>query len=261
VHIARSDGTADVTETRAGELLAQRAEALAHRATAAALAPDDYDSDPDLAAVAGRGLAAMRATRWTLLVPQRFHRAGVADFEDADAADFYQPTLAAAVRAWAAAPKGRNLVLLGSVGTGKTHAAVAAARLRHDAGDDVRFLPVVEMLDLLRPGGPERALYDLADVGCLVLDDLGSERPTDWTAERLYALVNRRWMEERSTVATSNLPATRAVADEGYGGATLDETLGPRLFSRLVGSGAVIHRLTGPDRRRARRSTSRQETR
>lgn len=242
-----------------GNVLAERAATLAdryaHRAQPAALEPDDYDRDPDLTAVAGRGIAAMRDLRWTLLVPQRFHHAQVSDFENADVPELYQPTVAGDVRGWAAAPRGRNLVLLGPVGTGKTHAAVAAARLRHDAGDEVRFLPVVEMLDMLRPGGPERALYDLADVNVLVLDDLGSERPTDWTAERLFALLNRRWMEERPTIATSNLPATRAVAPEGYGDVTLDEALGPRIFSRLVGSSAVIAMLGGPDRRRARRKT------
>lgn len=238
----------EVLRTRAAEL----ADRYAHRATEAALEPDDYDT-PDLEAVRGAGMARMRAERWHLLVPQRFHRAELADFDDPQA-DTYQPTLARDLEEWAARPAGRNLVLLGPVGTGKTHAAIAAARLRHDVGDDVRFLPVVEMLDLLRPGGPERALYDLADVGCLVLDDLGSERPTEWTAERMYALLNRRWMEERPTVCTSNLPATRAVAPEGYGDATLDEAVGHRIFSRLVGSGAVICRLTGPDRRRQRRT-------
>lgn len=97
----------------------------------------------------------------------------------------------------------------------------------------------VELLDLLRPGGPEGALYDLADLELLILDDLGSERPTEWTAERLYALVNRRWLEERPTIVTSNLASGE-----------LQQAVGPRVYSRLVGNGSVGIGLSGPDRRR-----------
>lgn len=103
----------------------------------------------------------------------------------------------------------------------------------------MKFLPVVELLDHLRPGGPEHALADLMNVGMLIVDDLGSERPTDWTSERLYALVNRRWMEEAPTVFTSNLAPD-----------PLQDAIGERTFSRIVGSGAVTLSLTGKDQRR-----------
>jgi DNA replication protein DnaC len=130
-------------------------------------------------------------------------------------------------------------VLLGPVGVGKSHAAVAATRGLHHDGHEVQFLPVVELLDLLRPGGPERALYDLANLDVLIVDDLGSERGTDWTAERLYALVNRRWLEETPTVFTSNLSPP-----------DLQDALGERTFSRIVGNDAVTLTLSGRDRRR-----------
>lgn len=195
-------------------------------------------------------LSTWRESRWTRAIPSRFLWSRISDFENPDDADNYQPVVAGDITAWATNPRGRNLLLVGPVGVGKTHAGIAAARARFDVGDDVTFLPVVEVLDLLRPGGPERALENLMGVDLLVLDDLGSEKPTDWTAERLFALINRRWMDEAPTVATSNLPATRASAPDGYSGATLDEALGARTYSRLVGSGAVALRLTGPDRRR-----------
>lgn len=99
------------------------------------------------------------------------------------------------------------------------------------------FVPVVEMLDDLRPGGPEGYLSDLMGVDRLILDDLGLERPTDWTIERLYALVNRRWLEERPTIATTNLSPQ-----------ALEEAVGARMFSRLAGA-AVSIGIAGPDRR------------
>lgn len=186
--------------------------------------------EAELARVREAGRVQLAESRWHAVCPQRFHRAQLEDF-DGDTGE--------ALWEWSRQPQGRNLVLLGPVGTGKTHAALAAVRDAHGRGMDLRFMPMVELLDMLRPGGPEGALYDLADVDRLVVDDVGSEKPTDWTAERFYALVNRRWLEELPTVFTSNLPA-----------AELEQHVGPRTFSRLVGSDAVVIGLKGHDRRR-----------
>lgn len=209
---------------------AARLERLAaHHRTTGVLEPDDYD-DPELDALRAQGLAEVRARFWREAIPSRFQWARVDDFTGQARTELER---------WGTEPAGRNLLLLGPVGVGKSHAAVAAARILFDRGTEVRFLPVVELLDMLRPGGPEGALYDLAGLELLVLDDLGSERPTDWTAERLYALVNRRWLEERPTIITTNLPASE-----------LEQAVGARVYSRLVGNGSVGVGLSGPDRRR-----------
>lgn len=173
-----------------------------------------------------------RSMAWHAVVPSRFVWAQPADLVEVAGGED--------VTAWGDHPGGRNLVLLGPTGVGKTHAAVAAVRPMFNKGLDLLVLPVVEMLDQLRPGGPHDALTLMCQVDLLVMDDLGVERGTEWTAERMYAVVNRRWMEERPTVATSNLEP-----------AELEQAVGPRLFSRLVGNDAVVVRLTGRDRRRA----------
>lgn len=180
-----------------------------------------------------RALEERRQLGWAASIPSRFVWATLADFTDEPMA------IRDGLHDWAQDPRGRNLVLLGPVGTGKTHAAVGAVRAAHDRGSEVVFLPVVELLDQLRPGGPEHALAEYAAADLLVLDDLGAERPTEWTGERLYALINRRWLEERPTVATTNLEPD-----------PLREALGERVFSRLVGNDAVVLRLAGKDRRR-----------
>lgn len=197
----------------------------------AVLGPGGDDDLGDLAAEFADSQVAVRAEVWRRIMPARFQQALLVDL-DADAG--------ATVGEWCRNPAGRNLVLSGPVGTGKTHAAVAAARVLFDLGAQVRFLPVVEMLDLLRPGGPDGAMAALCDVDVLVLDDVGTERPTDWTAERMYSLINRRWLEQLPTVATSNLEPGE-----------LRAALGERMFSRLVDA-AVGVRLVGPDRRLAR---------
>ncbi len=112
-------------------------------------------------------------------------------------------------------------------------------RRLHDSDRDFLFWPVVELLDELRPGGNPAALQEALDTEILVLDDLGADRATDWTTERLYRIINRRWMEQRPIVATTNLETK-----------DLRESLGERCYSRLVGDGAVCVRLGGEDRRR-----------
>jgi DNA replication protein DnaC len=193
--------------------------------------PSPVDKD-ELAEWQHLQLEERRQLGWGRAIPSRFVHAELAHF--VDQRDVVRDGLAD----WAGAHGGRNLLLLGPVGVGKSHAAVAACREHHHRGAEVVFLPVVELLDQLRPGGPEGAMENLAHADLLVLDDLGSERATDWTAERLYALVNRRWLEERPIVATTNLEPD-----------PLKEALGERVFSRLVHD-AVVVRLTGKDRRR-----------
>lgn len=123
----------------------------------------------------------------------------------------------------------RGLLLLGQVGSGKTHLAAAAANLLLQKGRDVVFLVVPDLLDELKSGfgGDETAGQDLlrrakrAEV--LVLDDLGTHNMSDWTRGVLFALLNFRVNEGLTTIATSNLDRT-----------ALQETLGVRSLSRLL---------------------------
>lgn len=215
-----------------GEIVAEARQRIAQAGRGTPIPARDLGDDlEDLEEIRGRSLEQMRAEHWGAVCPARFYQATLDDFAD-------QPDAHAQLAEWVARPDGRNLVLLGPTGTGKTHAALGAVREAHGRGLYVAFLPVVELLDLLRPGGPEDALERLMHVDRLVLDDLGAEKASDWTAERLYALINRRWLEERPTVVTTNL-----------GLEELASTVGARMFSRLTGSGAVLVHLGGQDRR------------
>lgn len=171
--------------------------------------------------------------RWEAVVSSRLAGARADDLDGA---------LADAVEEWRREPW-RNLILLGAVGTGKTHAAAAALRLAFDDDRTTAFYPVVELLDAMRPHGDPEAYERCQRVQYLALDDLGAERPTDWSAERLYALVNRRWLKEQTTIVTSNLSAA------GGKGPFVD-AVGPRMYSRLVHD-AVVAQVAGADRRRA----------
>lgn len=185
----------------------------------------------DEAAMRASDLLGLRHHRWSTVCPQRFVNATLAD-----APDGAREQLCAWAQPMGPRP---NLLLLGPVGTGKTHLALASVREDFLDGLDVLFVTCAEMLDALRPGGPEGAMSEFTHVERLIVDDMGAERPTDWTAERLDIVVNRRWMEERPTIVTSNLTPKE-----------LADSVGERTYSRLVGSDAVVVTLAGKDRRR-----------
>lgn len=180
-------------------------------------------------------IAANREKAWAESCPPRFAAARLEDLGEPRRSE---------ISAWCDEPEGRNLVLSGPVGCGKTHAAMAALRQVLPACLSWQIASVVELLERLRPGGPEGELERFASCSVLLLDDLGAERPTDWTAERLASIIDRRWNEERPIIATTNL----TLGPDGE----LIEALGERSYSRLVGSGAVVLNLTGSDRRRQR---------
>jgi DNA replication protein DnaC len=66
----------------------------------------------------------------------------------------------------------------------------------------------------------------------LVLDDLGSVKPTDWVWDMVSMVLNTRYNHKRVTLVTTNfenLPAGAAGA-----GMTLGDRIGDRMRSRLL---------------------------
>lgn len=108
-----------------------------------------------------------------------------------------------------------------------------------------RWISVPSLLGGLRRemGSDSRPTHELiADVldstGLLVLDDLGSERVTEWTKATLFELVASRYDAGRRIIATSNLTAGQ-LADAGY----------DRIVSRLADYGCLIEMRTATDYR------------
>jgi DNA replication protein DnaC len=125
---------------------------------------------------------------------------------------------------------GRGLYFCGGVGTGKTHLAVAVMNeLIRKKRVPSLFVTVPELLDNLREtyNKPGRNLDEWMDAvqnaDFLVLDDLGSERTTEWVRERIFVIVNHRYREALPTVFTSNI-----------GLKDLAEQLGERTASRII---------------------------
>lgn len=190
------------------------------------------DGDED--AVAAAALLEGRRDEWQAVIPRRFWSARMTDFGEP-----LRPDL----ETWAGDDDRGNLVLFGAVGVGKTHAGIAACRPVFGAGAMLTFLPVGELLDQLdwRRTDSARALERLCQVDLLIVDDLGAERSNEWTGERLYLVINRRWLDGLPTVVTTNLTLG--------GDGELCAAVGERTYSRLA-HGALSLELTGKDHRR-----------
>lgn len=130
-----------------------------------------------------------------------------------------------------------GLVILGTVGTGKTWLAASIARdlMINGKPVPVTFITVADMLAELRTARPgldvDMAQFMLAPV--LVLDDLGQENTTDWTAEQLYRIAHARYHEGRPTIVTSNLTGDEIKAR--YESRTVQRLFGGSKKIMLVG--------------------------
>ena len=174
---------------------------------------------------AGATLEEAHERRWRARVPKRYQSARLSDLEG----DL------AAVKEWDGES---DVLLLGNVGAGKTHAAVALAREVHDQGVEVLFRPALALIEDLKPDGDPEALKRATKAGLLILDDLGTERRTDFAADRISLLLVTRYDDCLPTIITSNLAPD-----------LLEKQVGERIWSRLYHDSLRI-KTAGTDRRR-----------
>ena len=104
--------------------------------------------------------------------------------------------------------EGRNLVLVGRNGLGKTMIAQNICHTAVLAGSSVLFRSAPALLEELHrqtPEGRRRKLRGYANVGLLCIDEVGYLSFDDKAADLLYEVINRRY-ERKSVIVTTNRP-------------------------------------------------------
>jgi DNA replication protein DnaC len=201
---------------------------------------DDPDSEPNIAR-----LSLIEAAKVT---PARFQGAVPTD----PAVRTWVDAVAAQARAdmvqrgayIATISQGPSLILLGATGVGKTHESYGAVRDLAITGVVTRWA-VTTAADLYAALRPRHGIDSEAEFAryrnarLLLLDDLGAERkPTEFTEEITFRLINHRYEHQLPTLITSNVSPGE-----------LAGRLGDRVTSRLAEMCQRIV-LKGHDKRR-----------
>ncbi|AZP73462.1 DNA replication protein DnaC [Pseudomonas poae] len=134
---------------------------------------------------------------------------------------------------------GRSAMLLGTVGTGKTHlgTAMLQAVIREHAHDGLRGLYATAG-SIIRDvkatfgnrGRTEADVYaDLIRPDLLVIDEVGVQHGTDFERQVLFEVINSRYERIKPTIVVSNLGVTE-----------LRQCLGDRAVDRLRDKSGIV---------------------
>ena len=115
-------------------------------------------------------------------------------------------------RKFAEEPRGW-LVIVGPVGSGKTHLACAVANYRISHGHPAFYITAAELLDHLRaafsPGSEieyDELFEQIKDSPLLVLDNLNYSATTAWSKGKLDQLLEHRFNSKLPTLITTSTP-------------------------------------------------------
>ena len=124
---------------------------------------------------------------------------------------------------------GNGIMLVGPVGTGKTHLGVAVLKELIKLGIPGACVTVPELLNDIRQsyrdndGNGSKLMELVKTVQVLMLDDLGTEKVSDWVQETLFVIINARYENLLTTIITTN-----CTPDD------LEKRIGDRSVSRIM---------------------------
>jgi DNA replication protein DnaC len=134
--------------------------------------------------------------------------------------------------------EGRNLILSGGPGRGKTHIAVALAYRAIQNGFDARFVTATALIDELaassRSGTLREVTASYVQPHVLVIDEVGYLQHADNAANVLYGVIDLRCLRQKPIVFTTNKKLSQ------WGDVLHDPQLAEALLDRILERGQHI---------------------
>ena len=160
-----------------------------------------------------------------------------------------------------------GLLLIGSIGAGKTHLAVGIIKeLILSKGIPCLFYDYRELLKQIQNSYNDSVkateldvLRPVFETEVLALDELGAVKPTEWVWDTVSLIQNTRYNDNRTTIITTNFDDEPAGAVTGPRSAARSETLGDRIGERMrsrLHEMCRIVKMEGEDFRQKFRSAS-----
>jgi DNA replication protein DnaC len=140
-----------------------------------------------------------------------------------------------------------GLLLMGPCGVGKTHLVVAAMKSIALRGHSGLFYDYRELLKAIQDSyNPENQVTEMSvlepvlKAEVLVLDDVGSSKPSLWALETVGHILNTRYNEKRVTLLTTNfldsdamVPSPVSPRVAGMRAPTVEDSLTDRVGKRI----------------------------
>lgn len=132
--------------------------------------------------------------------------------------------------------EGRCMLLLGKVGTGKTHLAIASAsHLINECMVKAIYRTVGTLIGEIRATFNDRSgeseahiLREVIGADLLVLDEVGATKQSEFELATLFSIINGRYEQCRPTIIVSNLSPTE-----------LNDAIGARCVDRIRENGCI----------------------
>lgn len=201
-------------------------------------------------------------------IPKRYEHCELSNFEFDGPHRALAPSRMAACKFVEEYPlDNTGLLLIGSIGVGKTHLAVGIIKeLIVGKGIPCLFYDYRELLKQIQNSYNDSVkateldvLRPVFDTEVLVLDELGAVKPTEWVWDTVSLILNTRYNDNRTTIITTNFDDRPAGAIAGPRGAAREETLGDRIGERMrsrLHEMCRIIKMEGEDFRQKFRSAS-----